>query len=104
MAGTIGARISDDKLNLLKDFCLQKNLTISDLILQALDKLLNGKIKLKEKLPKIASMCPDCGMHLFYTVTNKEGPHVFCARCGWWAQIELPQGWHKGQFQIIQEV
>lgn len=98
---TIGARISDEKLTLLKDFCFQKNLTINDLILQALDKVLEGKIKLKEKLPTITSMCPDCGMHLFYAVTNKEGPHVFCSRCGWYALIKLPRKWHKGEFQII---
>ena len=100
MAGTIAARISDDKLELLKEICEQKGITISDLIVNAVEQVLDGKIQIREKAPKIVAMCPDCSMHLFYTVTKKDGPHVFCARCGWWAKVKLPSDWHQGEFQI----
>ena len=100
MAGTIGARISDEKLNFLKDYCSQKGITISDLILQALNQVMDGKLNIKEKAPRILAMCPECGMHLFYNATKKEGPHVFCIRCGWWSPVELPEEWHQGTFEI----
>lgn len=100
MAATIGARISDDKLELLKQICEQKGITISDLIVNAVEEVLEGKIQIRAQLPKISAMCPDCSMHLFYSLTKEEGPHLFCLRCGWWAKVKFPQEWHKGKFEI----
>jgi len=98
---TVGTKVSDEQLEVIREYADQRNMNVSQLLLEAIDALFEGKITIKPRTPKISLMCPDCGMHLVYAPRGKEGPHLFCLRCGWWAPIKLPRDkWHRGEFEI----
>jgi len=99
---TISTRVSEEVYGQLLEYCSAKAMTLSELLTGALDSLLEGKVKIRARSSQISARCPECGFSLFYHVTQADGPHVFCARCGWWSQIKLPEKWKKGEFMLGQ--
>lgn len=99
---TISTRVSEEVYSQLLEYCSTKATSLSELITSALDGLLEGKIKIRARTSQISARCPECGFSLFYHATESDGPHVFCARCGWWSQIKLPEKWKKGELVLAQ--
>lgn len=98
---TLGARVTDETYDALREYCGQRGISVNECLTGIVQDLLGGRIRFKGLgLADSVLLCPECNFLLFYASTKAEGPHVFCARCGWWSKIKLPEEWHEGKLEI----
>ncbi|MBA7491464.1 hypothetical protein ES702_02010 [subsurface metagenome] len=103
---TISTRVSDEKAAIIKDYCFTKGMSLAQLVESALDALLEGKIDVKKRAPRLAMreripLCPECDYLLYYAASKEEGPYVFCLNCGFWGKVQVPlDKWHEGEFRL----
>jgi len=78
----ISASISDQLYDALQEFCNRHNSNINQVLGQAVQGLLQGKVKMRSQGG--SDVCPRCG-HTVHLVQDDSKFYFWCRRCDWFA-------------------